>query len=117
MDKQSLKRAYKETPPPMGIYRVRNTVNGRSLVGSSLNVPAILNRHRSELKQGGHRNRELQREWNETGADVFEFETLDTLEPRTEPGFDAAGELRVLEELWLERLSPYGEQGYNVRRG
>jgi hypothetical protein len=68
------------------------------------------------LKLGSHRNRELQRDWGEAGPEAFVFETLDTLEPREEAGFDAAAELRVLEALWLERLSPYGEQGYNVRR-
>jgi hypothetical protein len=35
--------------------------------------------------------------------------------PREEPGFDAAAELRALEELWLERLAPYGARGYTAQ--
>lgn len=115
MDKRALKREYKEAPPPAGVYRVVNTANGRSLVGSSLNVQAILNRHRAELRAGGHRNKELQRDWNAVGEESFAFEVLDTLAPRDVPGYDARAELRVLEDLWLERLEPYGERGYNVR--
>ena len=57
MDKRALKREYKESEIPMGIYRIWNKRNDRSLVGSSLNLPAILNRSRQELRLGGHRNR------------------------------------------------------------
>ena len=34
----------------MGVYHVRNTVNDKSLVGSSTNVPAMLNRHLAQLR-------------------------------------------------------------------
>jgi hypothetical protein len=44
MDKRTLKRQYKESEIPAGIYRVVNTKADRSLVGSSVNLPAILNR-------------------------------------------------------------------------
>lgn len=114
MDKQTLKREYKEAEIPAGIYRVWNKLQDRSLVGSSVNVAAMLNRHRAELKMGHHRNRDLQRDWDALGEDAFAFEILDTLPPRNEPGYDAKRELRVLEELWLERLAPYGERGYNA---
>ncbi len=114
MDKKALLREYKETPRPAGVYRIRNTVNGRTLVGSSVNLPAILNRHRSELRAGGHRNRELQKEWTEFGPDAFEFEVLDTLAEPDGPDYDPSADLRALEELWLDKLSPYGERGYNA---
>jgi hypothetical protein len=115
MDKRTLKRDYKESKIPAGVYRVVNTQADRSLVGSSTNLPAILNRTRSELKMGSHRNKELQRDWNERGEGAFAFEILDTLEPRDEPGDELKRELAVLEQLWLERLAPYGERGYNTR--
>jgi hypothetical protein len=114
MDKRTLKQQYKESEIPAGIYRVVNTQADRSLVGSSVNLPAILNRHRADLKMGAHRNQELQRDWNELGEDAFAFEILDTLKPREEPGYDVKQELSTLEELWLERLAPFGERGYNT---
>jgi|SRR6185436_7565954 len=52
MDKRKLKREYKEARVPMGVYRVHNTADDRSLVGSSTNVAAMLNRHRAHPRNG-----------------------------------------------------------------
>ncbi|WP_257461404.1 GIY-YIG nuclease family protein [Archangium lipolyticum] len=109
-----MKRAYKEKPPPMGVYIIRNRTNGKVLVGSGLNLPGMLNRVRFELELGSCPNRELQEDWRRHGADSFSFEQLDILEPPEEPGVDLKEELRVLEALWLDRLRPYGEAGYNI---
>lgn len=110
-----LKQNYKENPPKMGVYAVRNKANGKVLVGASLNVPGALNRLRFELTQLGHRpHPALQEDWDRFGADSFTFEVLDVLEPPKEPGVDVHEELKVLEALWLERLKPYGDAGYNL---
>ena len=106
MDRKALQRAYKETKHPIGVYRIRNKVNGKTIVGTSVNLPAILNRHRAGLRMGGHEIRELQKDWNEHGADAFEFEILDQLTPKDEPGYDPANDLKELEQLWLEKLGP-----------
>ncbi|MFY9824816.1 MAG: GIY-YIG nuclease family protein [Thermoanaerobaculia bacterium] len=113
MDKRAAKREYKEAKIAAGIYRVYNTTEDRSLVGSSVNVNAILNRHRAGLRMGAHKNKELQRDWNRLGETAFAFEVLDTLTSDDELGFDFKRELSTLEQLWLERLEPYGERGYN----
>jgi len=115
MDKKALKRDYKETARPMGVYQIRNTINGKVLIGTSVDLPAILNRLRTQLSYGSHRNRELQKEWNEHGADAFAFEILDALPPSDRPAYDPADDLKTLEELWLEKVSPFEERGYNVR--
>jgi hypothetical protein len=110
-----LKRNYKEKPPPMGVYAVRNRANGKVLVGASLNVNGALNRVRFELSTGMHRNfPALQEDWGRYGADAFTFEVLDVLPPSEEPGADPKEELKVLEALWLDRLRPYGDAGYNA---
>jgi hypothetical protein len=115
MDRKALVRAYKETPRPMGIYRVRNLTDDRSLVGRSVNLPAALNRERTQLRFGGHPNEALQRDWNALGPDAFAFEILDTLAPPEGVDYDPADDLRVLEAMWLERLEPYGDRGYQRR--
>lgn len=115
MNKKALLREYKENPRPMGVYQIRNTVNGKLLIGTSVNLPAILNRHQSELRSGGHRNHALQKDWQEFGPAAFEFEILDTLSPSEQPDYDPANDLRALEELWLEKLSPFEERGYNTK--
>jgi hypothetical protein len=115
MDRKALRRAYKETPRPMGVYRVRNVRTGRSLIGWSVDLPAILNRERAQLRLGVHSNATLQREWNEFGADDFAFEVLDTLTAPETPGYDPKPDLLVLEAMWLERLQPFEEHGYGRR--
>jgi len=116
MDRKRLIREYKETPRPMGVYRVRNTLNGRALIGTSRDVPSMLNRIRTQLKLGMHPHRQLQADWNTLGPESFAFEVLDTISPKDEPGWDPAEDLRVLETMWLERLTPEGDPGYGGRR-
>jgi hypothetical protein len=100
----------------MGVYRIRNLHDGRSLVGTSVDLPAIVNRERLALRLGSHRNAALQRDWNALGPDAFAFEVLDTLAaPDDQPTYDPTDDLKVLLGLWLERLAPFDSQGYMRR--
>ncbi len=112
MDRKALMREYKKTPRPMGIYRVHNTTNGKALIGTSRDLPSALNRHRAQLRFGGHPNRQLQTDWSTLGADAFEFEVLDTLSPSDKPHYDPTEDLQMLEKLWLQKLAPSGDPGY-----
>jgi hypothetical protein len=47
---------------------------------------------------------------------TIDFEILDQMEPLDTPGFDARRELNFMEEMWLEKLNPFGERGYNERK-
>ncbi len=114
MDRKALIRQYKNTRRPVGVFRVWNKVDDRSFVASSVDLPSALNRHRSQLNGGVHANRALQSDWDRLGAEAFEFETLDLLTPGKEPDWNPSEELRVLELLWLEKLSPFGARGYNT---
>lgn len=115
MDRKALIREYKENRRPIGVFWVRNTVNGKSLVGVSSDLPGMLNRQRFQLDAGLHPNRELQKDWNELGPDAFAFEVLDTLPAPERPDYDSSDDLRALEALWLDKLSPFDERGYNAR--
>ncbi len=112
IDRKARIREYKETPRPTGVFRVRNIARGRSLIGSSTNLPAILNRLRFQLSNGSHPDQELQRDWNEQGPDAFAFEVLDELKPKKEPNYDPTLDLSVLLEMWRERLLTSGESLY-----
>ena len=54
----------------------------------------------------------MQEDWNTAGSEHFAFEIVDELTPRSGE-VDYRGELESLENLWLERLQPFGERGYN----
>lgn len=112
--RSELKRKYREAGTPMGIYAVRNTRNGKVLIGGTPNLPGALNRAEFSLRLGGHSNRELQREWKEMGPDAFTFEVLDELERSDpDPSHDYRDDLAALEAMWLEKLRPYGDAGYH----
>lgn len=111
--RSELKRRYRENPPEAGIYRITNTANGKVFIGKSLNVRGKLNGQMFELKLGSHRNRALQKDWNEFGDGSFAFDVVDILKPADDPLRDMSEDLAALEEAWLEKLQPYGDRGYN----
>jgi hypothetical protein len=112
LDRKEIIRKYKETPLPSGVYRIRNEVRMKSLIGSSPNLPGMLNRQRFQLEHGSHPDQELQKDWDELGSEAFTFESLDQLAPSNEPDYDTAEDLRVLKQLWLDKLRETGELLY-----
>jgi len=110
---QEIKREYKERKKPAGIFQVKNTANGKVLLGSSLNLEGPLNGHKFMLSIGRHRNETLQKEWNEYGPGQFVFEILEVVKIKDDPNFNLSDELTLLEQIWLEKVQPFGERGYN----
>ncbi|HKP69202.1 MAG TPA: GIY-YIG nuclease family protein [Pyrinomonadaceae bacterium] len=116
MDKRAAKRDYKLSHRPMGVFQIRNVTNERVFVASSMNLPGAFNSNRFQLEMGNHRNKMLQADWNELGADKFEFEILEEVPERSDTGYDYKADVEFLEDLWLEKLEPYDDRGYNVRK-
>ena len=112
--RQDIKREYKERKKPAGIFQVKNTANGKVLLGSTLNLDGPLNSHKFMLTIGKHRNAVLQKEWNEFGGDKFIFEILEVVKVKDDPAFSMEDELTLLEEIWLEKIKPFGGRGYNT---
>ena len=111
---KDIKREYKERVKQAGVFQVKNTENGKVLLGSSLNLDGPLNSHKFMLTIGSHRNKILQQEWNEYGPDKFVFEILEVVKVKDDPNFNISDELTLLEQIWLEELHPFGEHGYNT---
>src|SRR5512137_3062641 len=111
--RQEIKREYKERKKPAGIFQVKNTANGKIFLGSSLNLEGPLNGHKFMLTIGRHRNPGLQKEWDEYGPDKFVFEVLEVVKVKDDPNFNLEDELTLLEQIWVEKLHPFGEHGYN----
>jgi group I intron endonuclease len=111
--KQDIKREYKERKKPAGVFQVKNTTNSKILLGSSMNLEGPLNAHKFMLTIGKHRNEALQKEWNEYGGDKFVFEILEEVKVKDDPNFNLEDELTFLEQIWIEKLQPFGERCYN----
>jgi len=106
-------REYKERKKPAGIFQIKNIANGKIYLGSSLNLEGPLNSHKFMLKIGRHRNAALQEDWNTFGADNFVFEILEVVKVKDDPNFNMEDELTLLEQIWIEKLQPFEERGYN----
>lgn len=116
VNKKGAKLEYKLSHRPMGVFQIRNNANDKIFVDSSVNVPGKINRHRFQLNAGVHPTKSLQTDWNEFGEVEFEFEVLEDVTPREDPNYNYAADLEFLEDLWLEKLEPYGDKGYNERK-
>ena len=113
--KKILKEEYKQTHTPMGVYQIRCLANDKLLLGSALNLPGILNSNKFQLKLGKHPNKELQADWSRFGSEKFSFEILDELTATEGADYDYREDLASLETLWLEKLQPYEDRGYNKK--
>jgi hypothetical protein len=112
-----IKRQYKQNSTEMGVYQIKNLVNGKIYVDSCKNLEGTRNSRLFQLKMGKIAfNRELQKDLNEFGADSFEFSVLDVLE-KPEAGDNVDRLLNALKLHWLEKLQPFGEHGYNSSKG
>ena len=112
VDRKALLRLYKETPRAAGLFAVRNTIDGVLLVGTSTDLPGMLNRQRFQLEMRSHPDKVLQADWERLGSDAFSFEVLEELKLPEERGYDLHDDLTALRDLWLEKLSAAGQVLY-----
>jgi hypothetical protein len=114
MDKQrrkELAEQYKQISVYMGIIKITNIVNGKIFIISYSNLKNRWLTLRGQLDMGRFANFELQKDWKDMGEDAFTYEVIDQKEVKEE--MDVQWELKLLENIWLEKLQPYGEKGYN----
>jgi hypothetical protein len=115
--KKELKQQFKETSVDAGVFQIKNTMNNKVLIQSTKNLKTI-NGLKFMLEGNTYTpNKELQREWNQYGKEAFSIEILEKLKRENDPYFNEKEALAALEEKWLEKKQPYGEQGYNRKKG
>lgn len=93
----------------MGIYRITNTVNGKSYIGKTgMNFGDRWDSHRSLLNSGKHDNRHLQHAWDKYGADAFEFAAVEEVD-----------DVSMLNDLETRYIADYRSRGmcYNIHDG
>jgi group I intron endonuclease len=89
-----------------GIYCIRNKINGKVYIGSSVDIHARWRTHRYELRGGGHHSIALQRAWDKYGREAFAFEVLEEIA-------DMQARLQRETELIAQHGSADGLNGYN----
>lgn len=81
----------------IGIYQIINKINGKSYIGSSINLKYRKYSHFRELKHGIHHSIALQRAYNKHGKNSFEYKILVTCNKE---------ECIKLEQEYLDTLKP-----------
>lgn len=80
-----------------GVYKITNTLNKKSYIGSSHNINKRWREHTNDLKNNKHHNLYLQKSWNKYSSAAFEFEILQVT------NFE---DLLVREQYWIDTLKP-----------
>ena len=115
--KKELKDSYKEMKFQVGVFQIRNLSNNKIFIDSSTDLVSIWNRHKFQLNAGQHQNTNLQKEWKEYGQENFVYEILSEIKQDPTETTDYRKVAKELSEMFMEELQPYGDNGYNVRRG
>ncbi len=103
--KKELKEEYKKKKPVAGIFQLMNVKNEMVFIEDSLNIYSKWNRHRTELRFGSHRNKRLQKDWNEFGEENFVFSILSELEIKEDDNLNLNDELKLLQQMIEEELA------------
>lgn len=59
-----------------GVYKIRNKINEKVYIGSSIELSRRITQHKSDLCNDRHSNPHLQNSWNKYGKENFEFVIL-----------------------------------------
>lgn len=94
-----------EIPQVAGIYQIRNVINGKLYVGSSINLRKRSISHYNDLKNHRHNNSKLQRASDKYGLNNFIFEVLEIV--------DGKDKLLEKEQYYIDKLNVV-EEGYNI---
>lgn len=75
------------------IYRIRNIIDGKFYVGSTINQRERFRTHRNKLRRGVHHTPHLQNAWRKYGEEAFVFEVVEVV--------PSVAELQGAEDRWL----------------
>lgn len=88
-----------------GIYRIRNLINDKCYIGSSINIKKRWTNHTIHLNKNRHVNPHLQNAWNKYGKNNFRFEIVEEV---------STARLADIEQLYLDIIQPFPNFYYNI---
>jgi hypothetical protein len=110
---KELKQEYKQIKFKMGVFQIRNKINGKLFIGSSMDLTAIWHAQKLQLDFGMHQNTMLQNDWKEFGSENFVYEIIEEIKYSEDKPVNYEKEIKTLEELIIEELQPFENKGYN----
>lgn len=94
-------RQPRSKPTEIGIYQIKNLINGKLYIGSAKDFHIRTLKHLNFLKHNKHHCKHLQAAWNKYGENNFKFELIERCEKEM---------LINREQYWIDKLNP----AYNV---
>jgi len=89
-----------------GIYKIRNAINNKVYIGSSIIIEKRWSIHTKQLNKKIHKNPHLQSAWNKYGQSSFEFSVIEEC---------IEGTLLVREDIWINYYDSTNPlKGYNL---
>jgi hypothetical protein len=110
---KELKEEYKKMKFKMGVFQIRNKVNGKVFIGSSMDLCAIWHAQKLQLDFGMHQNTDLQNDWKVFGPENFIYEILDEIKQNEDKPADYEKEIKTLEAMIIDEVKPFENKGYN----
>lgn len=89
-----------------GIYAIINICNGRTYIGSAINIQRRWEIHKDELKRNIHGNIYLQDAFNKHGINILVFSLIEFVKDKSK--------LLEREQLYMERFNSIVPNGYNI---
>lgn len=111
--RKELKEEYKKVKFKMGVFQIKNNINSKIFIGSSLDLKAIWYAQKLQLDMGIHHNSELQKDWKIFGSENFSYEIIDEINQTEDKPVDYNKEIKTLEEMIIDDLQPFEKNGYN----
>jgi len=112
---KELKQEYKQIKFKMGVFQIRNKINDKLFIGSSMDLTAIWHAQKLQLDFGMHQNTMLQDDWKEFGSENFVYEIIEEIKYSEDKPVNYEKEIKTLEELIIEELQPFENKGYNKK--
>ena len=89
-----------------GVYAIKNIINGKCYIGSSIGINMRWHHHKSDLYRNEHGNTYLQHAYNKYGEDNFKYTVLETC---------VESQLITREQYWIDlERSLSSQNGYNI---
>lgn len=90
-----------------GIYQIRNILDSKVYIGSSINIERRFEEHKTQLKYNKHKNKYLQNAWNKYKQENFSFLIIEIV--------DNKDLLVIREQYYLDYFKSYNhKKGYNI---
>ena len=104
--RKDLIQQYKERPKVGGVFVIRNSVNGKLLLSSSVDLQSSQNRFAFAVSTGSCIDLALQKDWEKQKGVGFTLEVLEEVaQGETQSAAEFKEDVLLLKEIWQERLS------------